>query len=168
MSDIFELLQRDPNAWVEQADALFLSAKLAQNKFMQVREIPAPHLDTRLQQLAFFDSFMMLTAFAFENLIKGLGVTKGMHWKNDFSDEGGHGIASYAHKVISTSAEEKDLLGRLQVFSIWAGRYPMPTTSGKYHADADNRRFSFPKDVHLIEKLSARLKSEIQSAAGSK
>jgi len=166
--DMFDLLQTDTNAWVEQADELFLSAKLVESKFKDVQRMPALVSNFRQQQLAFFNSFMMVTAFAFENLIKGLGVAKGMHWKNDFGEEGGHGIANYVHKVTSVSAEEKDLLTRLQVFSIWAGRYPMLTSPEKYRADAPRRRFSFSKDVDLIEALSSRLKSEIRSARSVK
>ena len=163
-TDIFDRIKDDPHAWVEQADCLFISAKLSETALRAAMRKPATISNVRVEQLAFLDSFMMLTAFAFENLIKGLGVAKGMNWKTDFQEDGGHGIAAYVEKATTVSTDEKNILQRLQTFSIWAGRYPMPTKSGKYQADSLQRTLSIPRDVELIERLKARLKAEVRAA----
>ncbi len=162
-TDTFDRIQDDPHAWVERADCLFISAKQAEIALKEAMTKPATFSDVRLQQLAFLDSFMMLTAFAFENLIKGLGVAKGKHWTH-FHEQSGHGIAAYAERATTVSAEERSLLQRLQIFSIWAGRYPIPKKPSKYQADAPQRKFSIPRDIELIDKFKARLKSEFRAA----
>jgi hypothetical protein len=59
-------------------------------------------------------SFMLLTAFAFENLLKGIAVADApTAWKN-LKDDSGHGISAFAATYTDLSSQERDLLERLQ------------------------------------------------------
>jgi hypothetical protein len=86
----------------------------------------------REKKLAYMQSFMLLTAIAFENLIKGIVVAaEPTSWRSLKADSG-HGISTFAAMFTTLSEPESDLLQRLQEYLLWAGRYTIPTKSARY------------------------------------
>ena len=73
----------------------------------------------------------MLTGLAFENLFKG--ILYGRNPEHSLAkSEGGHGIVKMAEGISSLVAREQDLLERLKLYLVWAGRYPLPKNVEKF------------------------------------
>jgi len=72
---------------------------------------------------------LMLSGFAFENVIKAIMVTRGVPpLKNgELATEykGGHNLVQLAHNLGKPLADEILMLKWLSTFAIWAGRYPI-------------------------------------------
>ena len=119
----------------------------------------------RERNLAYMKSFTLLTAVAFENLIKGLFVARKIDWRTATqSHHGGHGIASYVRQATTVSAEELDLLERLQEYLVWAGRYAIPMKEQRYLNGHDLQCLR-SDDVNLIPNVFERLANELSTHA---
>ena len=135
---IFELFGQSPLAWLEQADCLRMSAELILKKFMEIHPLPQVLPGVRVQMLAFMDSYMLLMGLSFENLIKGVDISKtpNLSTKDRMKKwrvhRGGHGISTLIKDVDSVSSDEEKLLKRLEEYVCWAGRYPIPTNANQY------------------------------------
>jgi hypothetical protein len=99
---------------------------------------------------------MLLTAIAFENLLKGLAVIGDPAGWRRLQDDGGHGISTFAATVTELSDAERKLLQRLQEYLVWAGRYNVPTKAARYAANHGLRTFR-SSDPPLIAGLFDRL-----------
>ena len=162
----YSLIENDPLSWLEQAEGARMSAEVIWPHFVEARSQHPSVSGIREKQLAFMHSFMLLTALAFESLIKGLAVAKGISWRT-LREDSGHGIAAYVTRVTAVSDAELDLLRRLQEYLVWAGRYVIPMREPRYEDGSHRRRWT-SKDPELLPALFDRLKHELHIAATSK
>jgi hypothetical protein len=110
-------------------------------------------------------TYMMLTGFAFENVAKGIIITRNHAMVGDTklqkwpTNRSGHGLVKLIKTVLSQiSSEEEDLLLRLEEYAVWAGRYPIPWSLRDYKAAEEGRRFTLGSpDVKLVEDMFSRL-----------
>ena len=162
-ASIYSIVESDSLAWSEQAEGAFMSAEVIFPRFMEARAQHPSLPGIREQQLAFMHSFMLLTALAFEGVIKGLAVAQGIDWQT-LREDGGHGLSQYVRRVTTVSDAELDLLIRLQEYLKWAGRYVVPMTATRYVEGAERRKWKSP-DRELIPTFFQRLRSELHSHA---
>jgi hypothetical protein len=169
--EIYELLGQSSLTWLEQAEFLRMSAVLILDKLREVLPVPQVNPGVREQKVAFVDSFMLLMGLSFENLIKGVHITKTPSlsvqdrmkiWK---SHRGGHGISTLIKVVASISAEEESLLKRLEEYAFWAGRYPIPVNTSQYvkSIKPQNLRSLTMQDPTLCDTLFERLASMLRT-----
>jgi hypothetical protein len=154
--DTYELLASDALNWLERAEGLRLSADVIYAAFEEVMPLSQTLPGIREKKLAFIQSYMLLTAIAFENLLKGLAVIGDPAGWRRLQDDGGHGISTFAASVTALSDEERDLLQRLQEYLVWAGRYNVPTKAARYAAKHGMRTLR-STDPLLIARLFERL-----------
>jgi hypothetical protein len=78
---------------------------------------------------------LMLSGFAFENIIKAIMVARGLPavaaGRLTGRYLGAHKLASLAGNIGPVTADEKIMLDWLSTFARWAGRYPIPLTEGE-------------------------------------
>jgi hypothetical protein len=73
---------------------------------------------------------LMLSGFAFENIIKAIMVTRGFKplsggkLAKDFL--GAHNLVKLAKNIGEVTSDEKLMLEWMSTFARWAGRYPIP------------------------------------------
>jgi len=166
---IFELFGQSPLAWLEQADCLRMSAELVLAKFVEIHPLPQVLPGVRVQMLAFMDSYMLLMGLSFENLIKGVHISKTpdlsteQRMKKWGKHRGGHGISTLIKVVDSVTSEEESILKRLEEYVLWAGRYPIPVKVDQYcrSIKPENRLFFTTRDPVLCDKLFKRLSAMI-------
>jgi hypothetical protein len=169
--EIYELLGQSPLTWLEQAEFLRMSAALILEKLREILPIPQVHPGVREQKVAFVDSFMLLMGLSFENLIKGVHIAKTPRlsienrmkiWK---SHRGGHGISTLIKVVAPVSADEENLLTRLEEYAFWAGRYPIPVNTNQYlrSIKPQNLRSFTTQDPALCDTLFERLAAMIRT-----
>ena len=118
-------------------------------------------------------SALLLLGLAVENAAKAVYVARdpsllSMERLDQFpnSSDKGHGIGSLVAGLFALTEAESDLLSRLQEHVVWAGRYPIPRASTRYH-DAHhpvNKRSMHPDDFRLAWSLIERLQEEARSA----
>lgn len=161
---VFPLVGRDPYSWIMRANRLKLSADTLLPHLIQAMQ--SRLIEDGEKQLAYMESFMMLTGFSFESLIKGIDIAKNPSLVSEeelntriWSSRGGHGISNFARKIIHLSADELDLLERLEEHIVWAGRYPIPKTAETHSRATEerNRRRFHSDDPKLINKLFEQL-----------
>jgi hypothetical protein len=103
---------------------------------------------------------MLLSGLAIENLVKGILVGRNPEVvspdKFDLNQlagsKGGHGLLKLAQQASpALSHDEVDILGRLETFVIWAGRYPIHLRS----AETVHPAF-ISTDPALVDRLFAK------------
>ncbi len=157
----YELLASDALNWLERAEGLRLSVDVIYTAFEEVMPVSQSLPGIREKKLAFMQSYMLLTAIAFENLLKGLAVTGDPAGWRRLQDDGGHGIATFAAAVTELSDPERDLMQRLQEYLVWAGRYNVPTKATRYAAKHGWRTLRSGDRLliaHLFDGLSTLLR----------
>lgn len=154
--DTYELLASDELNWLERAEGLRLSANVIYAAFEEVMPLSQTLPGVREKKLAFMQSYMLLTAIAFENVLKGLAVIDDPAGWRRLQDDGGHGISTFAAAITELSDKERDLLQRLQEYLVWAGRYNVPTKATRYAAKHGLRTLR-SSDPLLIARLFDRL-----------
>ncbi|MDF3053355.1 MAG: hypothetical protein K0S19_1460 [Geminicoccaceae bacterium] len=118
---------------------------------------------------------MLLTAVAFENMLKAIAVKRGLlaadggRLRRDvaLSPRGGHGLSEIAKNLeLELTSTDVDFLQRLEEYVVWAARYPVPELA-RHSSRAQERallRMNF-SDVELGEDLFDRLlKIALQAA----
>ena len=97
--------------------------------------------------LSLIKPYRLLIALSIENLIKGILVADGLpvlvrgKFSRDLDDHDLARLASKLHcKDISVSPEELALLTDQKKYIEWAGRYPLPKSSGNYEAVSHGTR----------------------------
>ncbi len=129
-----------PILWYDRASSLKLSADIIYfecNMEATACNIEAMHSE---RTLALIPVYMMLAGYALECLLKGIYLNFGSliesegklksWWKSN-----GHNLNAIADKinndanreVVRLNEKEQFLLDRLNVYILWAGRYPIPT-----------------------------------------
>jgi len=117
----------EPLPWLTKARELRRSADLVWNLFASELQAFSNGGDDNGEPFT-GSVAMMLYGFVFENLLKAGHAAKGVAIKADgnFALKG-HTLEDFADELPMTlSAEERELLERLENFLVWAGRYPIP------------------------------------------
>jgi hypothetical protein len=73
--------------------------------------------------VAYWNSFLLLTAFAFENLYRAILVGKGLDWRDVRKGKKSHALMEQLSSVTTLNEEEIGLVRRLETYLLWAGRY---------------------------------------------
>ena len=163
-NETYQLLESDALSWLEQARGARLSAEVIYAALMEIMPLSQTLPRVREKKLAYMQSFMLLTAIAFENLLKGIATSDDpTGWKR-LQDDGGHGISTFAATVTTLSDAERDLLQRLQEYLVWAGRYIIPTKPTRYSSKHQLRKLR-SSDPSLIAELFERLSAILHERA---
>ena len=120
--------------------------------------------------------YLMLTAFAVENLLKAELVRQCYHeFKEEFDSSGKlppllktHDLFTLAKRVdLSMGSDEEALLRRLTRAAIWAGRYPLPIEFGdlsgsEEFSDGKTGSVSYlaGNDVPRLKRLIDKIRTE--------
>lgn len=153
--NLFKLIREDAQSWLAQAIQLRLSANVIYPEWEKIRTNPQSGPGVRERMLAYSQSFMFLTGFSFENLLKGILYGRDSNSKLAKS-KGGHGIVQMALGVTTLTSEESNLLERLEIYLVWAGRYQLPMTSDAFY-DSQGRVSITTQDPIIIEQLFEKL-----------
>jgi len=108
---------------------------------------------------------MLLTGFAFENLLKGILFGRDASRINR-KPRDGHNIVKMAEEIISLTPNETNFLERLEQYLVWAGRYQLPLTAQQFINQQDKisvRSDDLALIDQLFEKLAQILSSEWQA-----
>jgi hypothetical protein len=168
---LYYSLGSDPLHWLEKAQGLKYGAEVLKHKLVVSMEV-AP-ADRRIETLGLVMSSMLLLGLAMENLIKGVYVAKNPNLvareRIDLSlwaEDSGHGIASFAKTLTPLEHDEEELLRRLQEHVVWAGRYPIPTKSTRFHNSLhpDNLRRLNTEDFRVADRLFVKLAELLHAA----
>lgn len=142
----------DHEQWLQNARRLKTSADILFEKLERrpsreeiVKMGTATHQEDRF---AYFQSYMLLTGYALENIVKGYSIYKYgkenkwqaseisfKYLKNEvWKVKNGHKISLIAQKSLNQklSDKEKNLLERFENFVIWSGRYTIPKSKNKF------------------------------------
>ncbi|MGV8878258.1 MAG: hypothetical protein ACOH2A_04420 [Sphingobacteriaceae bacterium] len=137
---------------------------------------PDSLFEWRKQQLAIFQSYMMLLGYSLENLIKAISIKSYTSHKNiiiDFNDlrdnvwqvKNPHDLLTIAEKCdFILSDHEKNLIERHTEFLLWAGRYHIPKDKLKYDNAFDQQKLRRKKGDHLlIESIFSKGKKYLEN-----
>ncbi|HPQ42697.1 MAG TPA: hypothetical protein PKZ42_00610 [Syntrophales bacterium] len=153
-----------PYSWLNKATSLLDAANLA-----LVQESEGP-LKGSYRNL---DVYMMLTAFAIEDILKAIIFKRFSEIINDNARKkklfSHHNLSNLARQaqVICTSAEA-ELLNRLSV-AVFGGRYPIPKDWTTYKGQLDGSGsmspsvWVLPRDFNLIIEFVHKLETELRS-----
>ena len=160
-AETYSILENDAFGWLEVATGLRRSALLSWNALLAIWHESQTLPDVREAKLAYVQSSMLLTAFSFENVCRGIAVlTQPEGWKFLQRWHGGHALVEPVKTFISISDRERDLLHRLETYLQWAGRYPIPNSAAKYVSAVEKgSRTITSNDLSLSNELFARLES---------
>ncbi|MBV9469514.1 MAG: hypothetical protein JOZ57_09755, partial [Abitibacteriaceae bacterium] len=75
---MFDVIGQEPLMWLEQAQELKLCADMMWQELQSIAHVSQVLAGIRVKKLALFNGYMLLTGFAFENVIKGLIVAQGI------------------------------------------------------------------------------------------
>jgi hypothetical protein len=161
--DRYSFIATFPYAWLGKATELLDAANLA-----LVRESEGPLKGTYRN----LDIYMMLTAFALEDILKAIVLKRDPSIIDDENRRNklfsGHDLCSLSKQTeINSTDEEIDLLRRLSQ-SVFGGRYPIPKDWVRYKGQSDGSGsvppsvFKLPSDflaiIGVVHKLEAELK----------
>lgn len=169
LNELYKTIASDPLTWLEQAELLNISAvSIYQNIIKSyTNEQFSPSAKSK-SIMGFMSSYMMLSGYAFENILKGISVAKFPEEdinnlkKKYWNYRGGHGISEIAKNLINDLAEEElNVLIRCEEFLFWAGRYPIPLTDSIYFQSKHpkNKLRLNSKDYEIRNQLFDRLRS---------
>lgn len=163
-ADTYNVLQSDAFSWLEVATGLRRSALLSWNALSPIWDRSQTLPGIGEDAFGYVQSFMLLTAFSFENVCRGIAVlTQPEGWKFLQKWSGGHALIEPIKIFISISDCECDLLLRLETYLQWAGRYPIPKSATKYTgAVADRSRTVRSSDLRVSDELFARLEAQVK------
>lgn len=75
----------------------------------------------------------------------------------------GHDLVKLCERAnIEINDEQKELLDRLTVFSIWAGRYRLPNNNNRYVDDYEKLKLNWPEDVNSAKEIFSQIKSHLK------
>ncbi len=168
--ELYELSGKEALIWLEKAQGHRYCARILKDHLLEMVSAKTPAWSRRIETLGAVSSTLLLLGLAFENLIKGVYVARNPAlvdrnrldrslWQSD----GGHGITDFAKRLMPLTSDEEELLNRLQEYVVWAGRFPIPTKSGRYHQNlspVNKHQFStsdFEVADRLFEKFNAQL-----------
>lgn len=166
--ETYRLVESDALGWLEHGRGVLLSAEVVYTALTEIMPLSQTLTGIREKKLAYVQSFMLLTAIAFENLLKGIVVAAEPTGWRALKADNGHGISAFAAMFTTLSEPESDLLQRLQEYLVWAGRYTIPMKSARYVANfhlLSLRRGDRLLISTLFERLSAILHDRVTQRA---
>jgi hypothetical protein len=152
---LFKLIREDAQSWLAQARQLKLSADVIHSEWEKIRNKSQASPGVRERMLGYSQSFMLLTGFAFENLLKGILYGRDINSKLA-RNKGGHGIVQMAKAIITLTSDELNLLDRLELYLVWAGRYRLPMASDAFH-ESEGKVYITTQDPIIIEQVFDKL-----------
>ncbi len=171
------------NYWIHTAETLRMAAneifRLFEEKYDNASEKNTIWEDNNLIS-GLMQSYMLTIAFSVENLLKGFCIYNYQR-SNDLDSirslkelekqlwgSKGHDLIKIAGCAnLSLSQNEAEMLKRIQVYSIWAGRYHIPKHEHEIKALVEGK-FTFAtyaSDRKLIPQLFERIKDEIAQSS---
>lgn len=173
-SEFYNTVSRDSMSWIDNSEKLKFSADLIQKEFQKLIK---PFLNGQSDYtneeeiIALWNSYFLLVGFALENLIKGLSVENhreakdfneiyNLYWKDYKS---GHGISRIAKDNLNNLTDkELGLLEKLEIYIVWAGRYPNPISKSEkeFIIDKCNLRY-ITTDYEIINSLFLKIKDKL-------
>jgi hypothetical protein len=143
-----------------------------------LRRAVSPGGEIRVLQLGLVRSAMLLVGLAFENLLKGVAVSRRLlivphsslsdpqeklKWKTSLRGATGHDLLSMSHSLnLSLTVPQEELLKRTSAYVKWAGRYPSAnelTVTIEAHRNSE-LRLALPDDRHVADQLAAYLRAQ--------
>jgi hypothetical protein len=168
---LYELIGQDPQSWVETALGLKYASRLMRNLLLSI--VGVPPASRRVETLGLVHSAMLLLGLAFENLLKSIyvGQNPSLVTRDRLNpvggrSDGGHNLRKLASALTALESDEADLLTRLQEHVVWAGRYPIPTKSSRYHDSNQPHtkvQFNPAADFAVADRLFAKLTARLES-----
>lgn len=139
------LLSNQPIAWRLKAESLIASFEvlIAEDERMARENLPG----RRIQSVAY-----MLAGFAIENLLKGQLVARNEHRDSN----GKFKLVTHDLRQLALDAgydlneAENRLLERIQEFTVWTARYPVPLDSGAMRPRPTPKGGFAPRTYHQI------------------
>jgi hypothetical protein len=170
--ELFEIIGSDPYRWLAQAKGMKMVADTILPLLQGELLIPPVFPGTQQKRLAYLDSYMLLIGLAFENVIKGILIGRNPALvTRDKIESGilgrkGHGISEGANSIISLTPQEMQLLGRIEEYLFWAGRYPLPLKSGIFiNSEVQELRTYRSDDPASVNKLFDELTDILEREA---
>lgn len=173
---------RNPVAWLGSAHRLKRAASVLRAQWKAdllelYRQMPSGKFPESVG-----GPMMLLGAFAIENLVKGLLIARdpnAVAGRSDMPEQLVHGASARHLSVqlceeagVSLSGSEEDAVRRLEIFLMWAGRYPVPKDArklGERHTTSEpdlEGAASFSEiELDVIDQLFARLRDELEREA---
>jgi hypothetical protein len=140
----FQKIGQNPLSWLGTAKRMKLSADVLLEHAIRQSNV-SPENPNIVDRIAHLEAYMVLTGFAFENLLKGIDVAKDPNVVDadklnvpQWGAGKGHGISTFAGRLANLSADEIDLFKRLEEYVIWVGRYPIPKSANTFSYAAGN------------------------------
>ena len=111
--------------------------------------------------VGYWNSFLLLTAFAFENLYRGWLVAQGRSWR-ELRGKRSHQLVRHLSEVVVLTDEERNFVMRLETYLVWAGRYTVPWEFEAF-AEASSRMLEglHSGDFQTASGLYCRVGAEI-------
>jgi hypothetical protein len=155
--------------WVKTAHGLMLSAKLCWDALDPLLWHNPKKFGPIHVVVAYWNSFFLLTAFAFENLYRAILVARGDNWRDVGKGKTSHALVKQLSSVTTLTDEEIRLLKRLETYLLWAGRYTVPWKLETYvDASQEFHESIQGSDLNTATGLYSRLLSLVQSKATAK
>ena len=165
----YQQIGQEALMWLEKAQGLRYCAEILKSHLLEL--VKSPPASRRIETNGVVSSATLLLGLAFENLIKGVGIAQdpslvnsaGLNLKLWKGKDGGHGIRGYAKSLLTLDQEEEELLDRLQESIYWAGRFPIPLRSDRYHesnAPVNKHQLS-TQDFTVADQLFKKLEKQL-------
>jgi hypothetical protein len=165
----YKMVGQDSLQWLEKAQGLKYCAQILRDHLQE--NIDVAPASRRVETLGLVNSTLLMLGLAFENLIKGVKIAEdptlvnlnGFDIKAWKKLDGGHGIKSLAQSLLILESDEEELLDRLQESIFWAGRFPIPLKSERYHESRIpiNKHQLSMIDFGVAEQLFSKLEKEL-------
>lgn len=170
------------NAWIEKSDELLHAASLLEPGVRSLWESRLERGSSGVPSRGVIDTYLMLVAYAVENLLKAALVhRRATEFVLEVDNSGklpaalrkaSHNLIALAASVdFSPSRDEEWLLRRLSRAARWSGRYPVPLTvsersTSERFPDGTNAptAFNWPRDIDWLTLLCQRIRQML--AAG--
>jgi|SRR5690606_16118053 len=151
--------------WLDTAERLKFSANVLFDKLSELYDQKNEQENgfvRRKQQLAVFQSYMMLLGFSLENLIKAVSIKSYLTQNSSIIDfknlnndvwqvRNGHDLLTIAENCnFILTTDEKDLIERHTEFLVWAGRYHIPKEKSKYDEAFGEQKLRRKKGDHIL------------------
>ena len=162
----FEQAIEKPEIWLSHSWQLYYSGLMLSEQFRLDFENPKIHGNSHdgHKQVGYMSSAQLLIGLAVENALKGAIISKQPklveNGKFDIKKIGGgknnHGLNDLAENAqISMSPSRKDLLDRLTIYVIWAGKYGAPFKEIDYKNAQQKKSLTlkFPSDLTIAREI---------------
>jgi len=179
LDGVFERSLRSPSTWFHQARRLFAVMSLLHQPIEAAWEsLSGAETGDRVNPALFVQgTYLMLAGFCVENLLKGILIATD---KVSYDVDGrlppglkSHDLVSLLGRTdIGLSENDRDTLGRITVFSTWAGRYPIPLMADQVASAVDGDKMMHTKaattyedDVVRCQRVIRKLSDHLRRVA---